>query len=43
MSNTKTEKYQATKLQAVKGMNDILPDEAARWEALEEILRGLAE
>ena len=40
MSNTKTEKYQATKLQAVKGMNDILPDDAARWEALEEILRG---
>ena len=40
MSNTKTEKYQTARLQAVKGMNDILPDEAARWEALEEILRG---
>lgn len=26
--------------QAVKGMNDILPPEAARWEVLEEILRG---
>ena len=40
MSNTKTEKSQAAKLQAVKGMNDILPEESARWEALEEILRG---
>lgn len=28
------------KLQAVKGMNDILPDETALWEHLEEILRG---
>ena len=38
---TKTiEKYQVAKLQAVKGMNDILPDEAAQWEALETILRG---
>lgn len=27
------------KFQAVKGMNDILPEEAARWEQLEEILR----
>jgi histidyl-tRNA synthetase len=27
-------------LQAVRGMNDILPDEAERWEALEELLRG---
>ena len=35
MSNTKTEKFRA-----VKGMNDILPDEAAQWEALETILRG---
>jgi histidyl-tRNA synthetase len=26
-------------LQAVRGMNDILPDEADRWEALEELLR----
>src|SRR5581483_4022050 len=26
-------------LQAVRGMNDILPDEAERWEALEELLR----
>ena len=34
MSNTKTEKFRA-----VKGMNDILPDEAAQWEALESILR----
>ena len=35
MSHTKTEKFRA-----VKGMNDILPDEAAQWEALETILRG---
>lgn len=28
------------KFRAVKGMNDILPDEAAQWEALETILRG---
>jgi histidyl-tRNA synthetase len=27
-------------LQAVRGMNDILPDEAGRWESLEELLRG---
>ena len=27
------------KLQAVRGMNDILPDEAARWEHLEDVLR----
>jgi len=29
----------STELRAVRGMNDILPDEAARWEALEETLR----
>ena len=29
------------KLQAVKGMNDILPPESARWEWLEAKLRGL--
>jgi len=29
------------KLLAVKGMNDILPPESARWEALEERVRGL--
>ncbi len=34
MSNVKVEKFRA-----VKGMNDILPDEAAQWEALESILR----
>ena len=28
------------KFAAVKGMNDILPDEAALWEHLEEVLRG---
>ena len=27
-------------IQAVRGMNDILPEEAERWEALEEALRG---
>src|SRR5262245_3624040 len=27
-------------LRAVRGMNDILPDEAARWERLEEKLRS---
>jgi histidyl-tRNA synthetase len=26
-------------IRAVRGMNDILPDEAGRWEALEELLR----
>lgn len=29
------------KLSAVKGMNDILPPESARWEALEGIVRAL--
>ena len=28
------------RLQAVRGMNDILPDEAESWEWLEEVLRG---
>ncbi|HEY6863847.1 MAG TPA: histidine--tRNA ligase [Burkholderiales bacterium] len=27
-------------IQAVRGMNDILPDETERWEALEELLRA---
>lgn len=27
------------KLQAVRGMNDILPEDAARWEYLEDVLR----
>src|SRR3989449_8060919 len=27
-------------IRAVRGMNDILPDEAERWETLEELLRG---
>ena len=27
-------------IQAVRGMNDILPDEAALWEELEETLRS---
>ena len=29
----------STELRAVRGMNDILPDEAARWETLEDTLR----
>ena len=29
----------STELRAVRGMNDILPDEADRWEALEDTLR----
>jgi histidyl-tRNA synthetase len=29
----------STELRAVRGMNDMLPDEASRWEALEETLR----
>ena len=31
----------ADKLNAVKGMNDILPPESARWEALEQTVREL--
>ena len=30
----------STRLQAVRGMNDILPDEAESWEWLEEVLRS---
>ncbi|MDO6387943.1 MULTISPECIES: histidine--tRNA ligase [unclassified Uliginosibacterium] len=29
----------STKLQGVRGMNDLLPEEAERWEAFEEIVR----
>lgn len=29
----------SNKLQGVRGMNDLLPDEAERWEAFEEIIR----
>ena len=31
----------AVKLQAVRGMNDVLPDEAARWERFEDTVRGV--
>jgi len=31
----------AERLVAVKGMNDILPPDSARWEALEELVRAL--
>jgi histidyl-tRNA synthetase len=37
----KTVKRKAEKLSAVKGMNDILPPESARWEALEQHVRAL--
>lgn len=40
MDKASAGKSPVIKLQAVKGMNDILPEESARWEALEEILRG---
>ena len=30
----------AATLQAIRGMNDILPDEAAGWLAFEEIVRN---
>ena len=29
----------STKLQGIRGMNDLLPDEAERWEAFEQIVR----
>ncbi|GGY05406.1 histidine--tRNA ligase [Paludibacterium paludis] len=31
----------AQKIQAVRGMNDVLPGESSRWEYLESVLRGL--
>jgi histidyl-tRNA synthetase len=37
----KNSSRKAEKLLAVKGMNDILPPESARWEALEERVRQL--
>jgi histidyl-tRNA synthetase len=36
------EKPQQTKLQAVRGMNDILPGESARWEFFEETVTRVA-
>ena len=39
--NDKTTPRKVEKLLAVKGMNDILPPESARWEALEERVRKL--
>lgn len=39
--NDKTRPRKVEKLAAVKGMNDILPPESARWEALEERVRKL--
>jgi len=42
VSNDKSTSLQkAGKLAAVKGMNDILPSESARWEWLEDKVRGL--
>ena len=37
----KTAPQKAEKIVAVKGMNDILPGESARWEALESTVRGI--
>ncbi len=39
--NDKTTPRKVEKLVAVKGMNDILPPDSARWEALEERVRKL--
>ena len=39
--NDQTPPRKVEKLLAVKGMNDILPPESARWEALEERVRKL--
>jgi histidyl-tRNA synthetase len=39
--NEKIAPRKVEKLSAVKGMNDILPPESARWEALEERVRKL--
>ena len=39
--NEKTTPRKVEKLVAVKGMNDILPPESARWEALEDRVRHL--
>jgi histidyl-tRNA synthetase len=39
--NEKTTPRKVEKLAAVKGMNDILPPDSARWEALEERVRKL--
>jgi histidyl-tRNA synthetase len=36
-----TSPMKAEKLVAVKGMNDILPGESARWESLEHTIRGV--
>jgi histidyl-tRNA synthetase len=36
-----SEKLVATKINAIKGMNDILPPDSARWEWLEEKVRSL--
>lgn len=44
MNSPTTEKKAIAKVEkliAVKGMNDILPPESARWEALEQSVRGL--
>ncbi len=41
MSETKPTKTPAAPLVAVKGMNDILPPESARWEWFEDTVRAL--
>jgi len=30
----------AQTIQAVRGMNDVLPDQASRWEFFEDTVRG---
>ena len=36
------EKLQSAKLQAVRGMNDVLPDESSKWEFVEETMIRIA-
>ena len=36
------EKLQSAKLQAVRGMNDILPDESSKWEYFEDVATRVA-
>lgn len=40
MNDKTVETKKLKKLQAVKGMNDVLPAEGLHWEALEEVLRS---
>lgn len=40
MTDSSVQTKKLKKLQAVKGMNDVLPAEGLHWEALEEVLRS---